>query len=193
MPWDDAKAREQVGKVEALLTALEALPYQAARDRATETVEALVDLYGECLARIMGHLEHQSDGDPVAALAGDELVSQLLLVHDLHPEPAERRVRRALDETQRRLRPEGGLELLGVDGGVARVALPGSATRCGSTSAALAAAVEADVRRLAPDIERVETVATDPPPAPPPLIPVEALFSGLRAAGGTAARQTGAG
>ncbi|GAA3379050.1 NifU family protein [Streptomyces sannanensis] len=154
MPWSDEDAREQVARVEALLGSLEHLPDDAARTRATESVRALVDLYGDCLARIMG----RADAGLRAALAEDELVCQLLLVHDLHPLPAEERVRRALDEARPVLHEQGGdAEFLGVDQAVARVRLSTTGQGCGSTAAALAAAVRDVVSRAAPELDGVET------------------------------------
>uniref|UniRef100_UPI0006E203C8 NifU family protein n=1 Tax=Peterkaempfera griseoplana TaxID=66896 RepID=UPI0006E203C8 len=152
MTWDDAQTRTHVTRVEALIAALGALPDDAARARATETVEALVDLYGECLARVMDRLAAHPDAAALAEdLARDELLGHLLLVHDLHPQPVEQRVRRALEEAG------DGARLLSLDGGTARIEVA-AAGGCGSGGAALTAAVEAAVRRLAPEVDRVETV-----------------------------------
>ena len=73
-----------------LLEQVEALPDPDARDIATELVQALLDLYGEALARMM---EHVPDAE---ALADDELISHLLMLHGIHPVPLEARVRGAL-------------------------------------------------------------------------------------------------
>lgn len=174
MPWSDTEARTHVGRVETLLGALGALPHDIARTRATETVEALVDLYGECLARLMDHLaRHPAAAGLASEVAADELVGHLLLVHDLHPLPTEQRIEQALEEAG------GGARLLALDHGTARIALPAEGgCGCGSTAAARTAAVEAAVRRLAPEVERVETVQETA--AARPLIPVDALFAGPR-------------
>lgn len=162
MPWQDHEAREHVARTEAMLARLDALPDPAARAQAFGAVQALVELYGECLARIMRQVTESADGAPAAAIAGDELVSHLLLVHDLHPEPTQVRVRRALEEVP-------GAELLAVEPPAVRVRL--TASGCGA--AALRQAVEETVLRAAPEIDSVE-VADSPAPA---LIPVESLFT----------------
>ncbi|WP_377268121.1 NifU family protein [Peterkaempfera sp. SMS 1(5)a] len=186
MTWDDAQTRNHVTRVEALIAALDALPHDAARARATETVEALVDLYGECLARIMDRLAGHPDAAALTEdLAGDELLDHLLLVHDLHPQPPEQRIRRALEEAG------NGARLLSLESGTARIELPATGG-CGSGTAAAATAVEAAVRRLAPEVDRVETVSVAAPAPTQPLIPVDALLSGLRTADG-APQQVGAG
>ena len=58
-----------------------------ARERAEELVRLVADLYGAGLERVLTIL-HESgrlDDDVLAALAADDLVASLLLVHDLHP------------------------------------------------------------------------------------------------------------
>jgi hypothetical protein len=170
MRWQDEQARERVVQVEQMLSRLDALADPAARTQALGTVTAVVELYGQCLARIIGHVTESADAAPTAAIVADELVGHLLLVHDLHPEPAEVRVRRALEAVP-------GAELLGVEQSVARVRLGGGAggSSCGSSVSAMRRPVEEAVTRAAPEIERVE-IADDAPGGPQALIPVESLF-----------------
>src|SRR5215211_8922818 len=111
---DDAEVRERVARVEQLLGAIEG------DADATAAVGAVVELYGEALRRIAGRAD-------VHELADDELVSHLLLLHDLHPLDLETRVARALEEVRPYLGSHGGnVELLGVADGVARVRLTGT-------------------------------------------------------------------
>jgi Fe-S cluster biogenesis protein NfuA len=139
---DDHQARELVARIEALLDDV----------RDVELVQALVDLYGEGLARIVAH-----DPSSIAGLAGDELVSHLLLMHGLHPVPLEDRVRGALDDVRPYLEQHGGdVELLSVQGGVAHLRLRGSCNGCPSSTATLKHAIDDAVQRVAPDIERIE-------------------------------------
>ncbi|MGH3002475.1 MAG: NifU family protein [Gaiellaceae bacterium] len=122
----DAEAREQVGRVESLLDAIEDDP------PALAAVQAIVELYGEGLRRV---LERVADGDP---LENDELVSHLLLLHDLHPVGLEERVAGALEEVRPYLGSHGGdVELLGVEDGVARLRLNGTCDGCPSSAVTL--------------------------------------------------------
>lgn len=179
MSWNDAQTRGRVARAEELLGALDTLPDNAAAARAGEALAALVELYGECLARIMAHLSRLPDGG--REIAGDELVGHLLLVHDLHPDPVETRVRRALDEVSSAL-GGGAVELLGLDGTVARVRLStGGGCGCGS-SATADDAVEEAVMAAAPEIERVE-IETAPPAPARPFVPVTSLFRDRTPAG----------
>ena len=136
---DDAEVRELVARVESLLGGLD--------DRATEAVQALVELYGEALARVLAGADPQQD----------ELLSHLLLVHDLHPVDAETRVRQALDEVRPYLGSHGGdVELLGVEDGVARVRLEGTCNGCPSSTVTLRNAIEEAIMRAAPELEGIE-------------------------------------
>jgi Fe-S cluster biogenesis protein NfuA len=139
---DDRRARELVARIDSLLDDVHDV----------ELVQALVELYGEGLARIVAH-----DPECVAGVAGDEVVSYLLLLHGLHPTPVEERVQAALAEVRPYLEQHGGdVELLGVDGGVARLRLQGTCNGCASSTATLKLAIEDAIQRAAPDIESVE-------------------------------------
>jgi Fe-S cluster biogenesis protein NfuA/nitrite reductase/ring-hydroxylating ferredoxin subunit len=178
---DDSVARERVARVERLLEDVESLPDPRAQDTATSLAQALLDLYGEGLARIVAVLaDRDDDGALAAALAGDELVSHLLLLHDLHPLPLEERVRGALADVRPYLESHGGdVELLGVTGeGVARLRLQGSCEGCPSSAATLQLAIEEAIHAAAPDVVRVEAdgaVAPAPASSPPTLLQIEPM------------------
>jgi Fe-S cluster biogenesis protein NfuA len=148
---EDSEVRKLVAHVEQLLGSLDGDP------RATEAVQALVELYGEALARFV------AGADPTE----DELLSHLLLVHDLHPVDVETRVRAALDDVRPYLGSHGGdVELLGVEDGVARVRLGGTCDGCPSSAVTLRNAIEEAVMRAAPELERIEAEGVvEPQPA----------------------------
>ena len=152
----DADARERVGRIEALLDRVDALPDPTARETATEAVEALLELYGEGLARMV------------------ELVAHLLLLHGLHPGPLEARVRGARDEVRPYLASHGGgVELLGVEEGVVRLRMEGSCDGCPSSAATLTLAIEDAVHKAAPDVVGIEADGAVRAAAPPGLIQLE--------------------
>jgi Fe-S cluster biogenesis protein NfuA/nitrite reductase/ring-hydroxylating ferredoxin subunit len=158
---DDRQARECVARIEALLEEVEGLP------AAVELVQALLDLYGEGLGRIVA-----SDPALVARLDGDEVVTHLLLLHGLHPVPLEERVVGALDEVRPYLASHGGgVELLGVEEGVVRLRLQGSCDGCPSSTATLKLAIEDAIHKAAPDVEGV--VAEGAPRPAPGLLQIE--------------------
>lgn len=173
---DDGAVRERVARVDALLEDVEGAIGAVPVDTAIELVQALLDLYGEGLARIVGHVAaRDGDGALAQAFAGDELVSHLLLLHGLHPVPLEARVRGALDEVRPYLESHGGdVELLGVEEGVVRLAMRGSCDGCASSAATLKLAIEDAIQRSAPDVDAVVADgAVAPAAAPAPLLQIE--------------------
>jgi Fe-S cluster biogenesis protein NfuA/nitrite reductase/ring-hydroxylating ferredoxin subunit len=183
---DEPEARERVARVESLLEAVDTLPDRVAREAATELVQALLDLYGEGLRRILAQAT-EMDGRTAAALADDELVAHLLLLHGLHPVPLETRVRQGLDEVRPYLESHGGdVELLGVEDGVARLRLEGTCSGCPSSTMTLKLAVERAVQKAAPEVERIEADGAPAPAAPTasPLIQLEVTPAGPGDAGG---------
>jgi Fe-S cluster biogenesis protein NfuA/nitrite reductase/ring-hydroxylating ferredoxin subunit len=164
-------AATEVGRIEELLERLEALPDPAARDVALETVQALLELYGEGLGRIVEAVGPEQARE----LAGDELVEHLLLLHGVHPVGVEARVREALDGVRPYLGSHGGdVELLGVEDGVARIRMQGSCEGCPASAATVKLAIEDAVLKAAPDVDRVEAEGGGEP-APPPLLQIEMI------------------
>jgi Fe-S cluster biogenesis protein NfuA len=156
----DAQGQDHVARVEELLEQLDGLGDGPARDTAMQLVQALLDLYGEGLARIVAEIAVRDDGALADALGGDELVAHLLLLHGLHPVPLEARVRGALDEVRPYLETHGGnVELLGIDEGVVRLQLQGSCSGCPSSAVTLKHAVEEAIHKAAPDV--AEIIAED--------------------------------
>jgi hypothetical protein len=145
--------REAGARIDALLAAVG----PAARERAEDLLREVTDLYGEGLERLLDLLhEHGALTDEVAtALAADDLVAGLLLVHGLHPYDVPTRIVRRLHGT--------GVELVEVTAaGLCRLRAPH-----GHPPPGLAEAVEA----VAPEITGVEFETR------PTLIPVAALFT----------------
>ena len=174
---NDTEARERVERVETLLEQLESLPDAAARDSATAMAQALLDLYGEGLARVMERIAEGGGAASPEALADDELISHLLLLHDLHPVALETRVLGALGEVRPYLESHGGnVELVGIEDGVVRLRLQGSCSGCPSSAMTLKLAIEDAIHKAAPDVEAIEAegIAADAAPdAGPPLLQLE--------------------
>jgi Fe-S cluster biogenesis protein NfuA/nitrite reductase/ring-hydroxylating ferredoxin subunit len=155
-----------------------------ARERAEELVRLVADLYGGGLERLLTILHDlgRLDDEALAALAADDLVSSLLLVHDLHPYDVATRVEHALDNVRPYLGSHGGdVELLSVSGDVVRLRLLGSCDGCPSSSVTLKLAVEGAIEAAAPEIVRidVDTASQQPAKAAGPVIAVESLWSHL--------------
>ncbi|MFD1657809.1 NifU family protein [Streptomyces caeni] len=147
---DEAAVAERLSRLDRLLEQIEGAP-GAMTGAAIEAVQALTELYGEALARVLDH----ADARLTDRMAGDDLVGHLLVLHRIHPEPPERRAARAVDRLRPAVRERGGdVELTAVEEGVARVRL--SAKGCGSSSAGFEDAVREAVLALAPELSGVE-------------------------------------
>ncbi|MEU0692813.1 NifU family protein [Streptomyces niveus] len=156
-----------------------------ARERSEELVRLVTDFYGAGLERLLDlvHEQGRLDDELLAALAADDLVASVLLVHGLHPYSVTTRVENALESVRPYLGSHGGdVELLGVtDEGVVRLRLLGSCDGCPSSSATLELAVQGAVEAAAPEITTIEVESADETGAGDggPLVPVDALFSRL--------------
>jgi Fe-S cluster biogenesis protein NfuA len=146
-------------RIEALIAEIRSSADGPTVGRVEELVEELVDLYGTGLSRIVSLL-HQAGaftGALRAGLTGDPLVSALLTLHGLHPDDTTTRVQAALDRVRPYLASHaGGVSLLGIEAGVARIRLEGSCDGCASSTAAAGELLERAVQEAAPEVTHVE-------------------------------------
>ncbi|MEU5085355.1 NifU family protein [Streptomyces sp. NPDC021356] len=174
----DDEAEERLARIDGLLAELESAPGPTVR-RALEAVRLLSEVYGEALARLLDHTGLEPAGRP--SPGEDELVGHLLVLHGIHPEPAERRAARAVERLRPAVRERGGdVEWAGVEGRVARVRVSegggGCGGGCGAASSPLLEAVREAVLAAAPELVAVERL---PEPsarrAAPAFVPLDAL------------------
>jgi Fe-S cluster biogenesis protein NfuA/nitrite reductase/ring-hydroxylating ferredoxin subunit len=159
-------------RVESLVQEIEALEDEGAKRSAVEAVQALLDLHGDALHRIL----ELAGPEAVARLAQDEAVSGLLLLHGLHPIALEDRVRQALDGVRPYLGSHGGgVEVLAIREGVVRLRLEGSCHGCPSSTATLKYAIEQAIMEGAPDVARIDVEGVVQPAAPPGFVPLGSI------------------
>jgi Fe-S cluster biogenesis protein NfuA len=174
---DEGALAGRLGRIEELLQTLEQAPGPTA-DSALDAVALLAEVYGEALARVMDRAA--ADARLAAALMDDDLVGHLLALHDVHLAPTAERVRRALEGVRPYLRSQGrDVELVGIDGDVARVRLTGGSGGsggCGGTAGTVEQAVRDAVLAIAPELSAVETEGGEAAGRPATFIPVDALL-----------------
>ncbi len=178
---DTREPRELVAGAERVLEELDRLPDADARAMAIEAVQALLELYGSGLERMVQEIaERDREGEIAEAFAADELISHLLLLHGLHPVPLEQRVTDALDEVRPYLESHGGdVELVAVEEASVRVRLRGSCSGCPSSTMTLKLAIENAIQKRAPEIEEV---VSEEARAAPALLQIEVMPPGPPAA-----------
>ncbi|WP_034091553.1 hypothetical protein [Streptacidiphilus albus] len=150
-------AEEAGRRVEEVLEHLAATGDREVCTAAEELVRTLMDFYGAGLARILELLNRPAQpagAAPLERLLRDELVSGLLVLHDLHPEDLPTRIGRALDSL-----PGRPVETVGFDPdtGTLRVRStdPGGCG-CPSTNDAARQSVEQALACFATEVSAVE-------------------------------------
>jgi hypothetical protein len=135
---------ERARRIEDLVRRVEKIPDRESRESAQELMASILELHGEGLDRMLQIViaGGESGAATIRRFTTDSLVSNLLLLHDLHPDDTETRIREALRKMH------GKAELVGFFDGVARVRLSGDG--CG-----LRESVEAAVRDAAPDAAEI--------------------------------------
>jgi Fe-S cluster biogenesis protein NfuA/nitrite reductase/ring-hydroxylating ferredoxin subunit len=151
-------------RVQSLSDAVDDLQDPRARDLAHELVGAVVAMYGDGLGRIVATIEsaREAGATIMDELAQDGAVASLLLIHDLYPVSLRDRVLEALDSVRPYMESHGGnVELLGIENGVARLALQGSCHGCAASRSTLELAIKQAIDEQAPDLLGLEVEGLD--------------------------------
>jgi len=158
-------------RIEELVSRIESTGDPAIRAVAQELIQAVLELHGVALDRIVTAIAELPEGEiALARMAGDELVSNVLSLHGVNPVAVETRVAEALEKTRPYLKSHGGdVELGSVQDGVVEVRLRGACGSCSSSSETLKNAVENAIYSAAPEVEEVTAK----------MIPSPAINSGL--------------
>jgi Fe-S cluster biogenesis protein NfuA/nitrite reductase/ring-hydroxylating ferredoxin subunit len=155
----EAVPDELLDRVQALTAELDGIEDARARDLAHELVGAVIAMYGDGLRRIVRTIEDSREAGATILdqLAQDGAVASLLLIHDLYPVSLHDRVIDALDTVRPYMESHGGnVELLGIEDGVARLALRGSCHGCAASQATLELAIKQALEEHAPDLAGLE-------------------------------------
>ena len=170
--FGNANVEARLARLDELLAQLERTPGATAA-LAIEAVQALGEVYGTALARVVD----LAPGSLLDAYDRDELLRHLMVLHDLHPHPVEQRVREALDRVRPYMESHGGdVELVSVLDGVARIVFTGHCDGCTSSTETMTAVVREAVLSAAPELADVEAEPATAPPHPAPVIAVESLL-----------------
>jgi Fe-S cluster biogenesis protein NfuA/nitrite reductase/ring-hydroxylating ferredoxin subunit len=161
-----AVPEELLERVERLSAAVDELADPQARELAQELAGAVIAMYGDGLARIVAAIEgsREAGASILDALAQDGAVGSLLLIHDLYPVSLEQRVSEALDTVRPYMESHGGdVALLGIEDGVARLALQGSCHGCAASQATLELAIKQALDEHAPDLAGLQVAGVAEP------------------------------
>lgn len=167
MTAEDQSFQQRMGRIESLIQEIERFNDDHAKSIAHEIVQSLLDLHGTGLTNLLQVVmqSNNSGAKLIEELTHDELITNLLLLYDLHPLDVETRIEQSLD----RIRPylhshKGNIEFLDIsEEGVARVQLTGTCEGCHSASSTIKLAVEEAILSVAPDVVKVEALGVNSP------------------------------
>lgn len=146
--------RRQLEHLETVIRELEDGPESPLRARMRELVRGVLELHASGLGRMLALVaEADAAGAALArAFARDPMIGGLLLLHGLHPDDLDTRVRGAVAALAPLLERHGArVERLAIEGGVVRIGLHRAPGRGRLSAEALRAHVEDAVLAAAPD------------------------------------------
>ncbi len=155
--------RQCVGRMETSIEALESIADPNARGLARDLFESALDLHAIALAKVLTICQETENGDLlIRRLLADAYVGAVVLLHGLHPQDAEARLRSKLTE----MRPHWGVrgfrvELAHVDRTAARVRVAVSDNADRETNKSLALEIEQALTEAAPDLDRITVEVSD--------------------------------
>jgi Fe-S cluster biogenesis protein NfuA len=171
----NSQFQRQLARMEELIHALEDAADSPMSRQARELVQLLLEMHAEVLERTLDliHDTKLQGQQLIDRLAADPSVSNLLVLHGLHPIDLETRVRRALESVKPRLGLHGGdVDLLGVTpDGVVKLRLEGNCHGCPSSRVTLKTSIEEAIYAAAPDITALEVEGIDRASVPSGLVP----------------------
>ncbi len=142
-------------RIEELVQTIEGAADPRTQAVTLELMQSVMQLHGAALEKMMELISASPERDHVfRRFAEDELISSVLLLHDLHPEEMEDRIHRTLELLRPKLQSQGAsIELLGLEDRVISLRIHGTADGgCHSASAAsLKSEIEDAIYQAAPD------------------------------------------
>ncbi len=155
-----------ISRIEQLTHNLEQASDPSTRSAAREFVGAVLELHREGISRILHHLD--TAGEParsvVEDLRRDDLIVNLMLLHDLHPDDLTTRVGSCLNEINDQLGRAGPrIALVQLDGSSLALRYEGIEEGCPSASRARQGSIEAAIRSVAPEIDTIDFIRDSAP------------------------------
>jgi Fe-S cluster biogenesis protein NfuA len=159
MQQDIQVHQQRADRIEALLQEVTTFADPRARAMIEELIQALLDMYGDGLARVL-ELTEQA-GAPGQALteafANDGLLASLFLLHGLHPVDIKTRIVRALDDVRPLLKSHGcEAEFVKIEDGVAYLRLQANGGKPSQPTTTPRQAVEEALNKAVPDLDALQ-------------------------------------
>jgi Fe-S cluster biogenesis protein NfuA len=172
MPDAKREFTRRSDRIEELVSRIETTGDPAIRAVAQELLQAVIELHGVALERMLDAVAELPAGeDALTQIAADDLVSNVLSLHGIHPVAVEARVAAAIEKSRPYLKSHGGnVELASIEEGEVHVRLQGTCGSCSSSSDTLKNHVESAIYNAAPEVVTVIAQQMPPAPAQPQLV-----------------------
>jgi Fe-S cluster biogenesis protein NfuA len=176
---DTSDERDLLARMQEVDAMIESIDNPDSQARLMEIVQTLLEFHNVGLRKILDFAVTTANPQkPLAPLCNDPIVSNLLLLHGLHPLDLESRVRGALEKVAPYLASHGGhVELVSIgDAGDVNLRLEGSCRGCPSSRVTLQSTIEQELLTAAPEISAIHVEGlVEAPPAPAGFVPIENL------------------
>jgi hypothetical protein len=165
--------RQCVGRMETSIQALESIDDPNARGLARDLLESALDLHAIALAKVLTICQKAENGDVlIRNLLADPYVGAVVLLHGLHPQDAEARLRSKLAEMRAHWGVRGfRVELTYLDRATARIHVAVSENADRGTNEALALEIEQVLTEAAPDLDGIMVEVSDKSVRTPAFVP----------------------
>jgi Fe-S cluster biogenesis protein NfuA len=153
-------------RIEELVTRIETTGDPALRAVAQELLQAVLELHGVALERLLDAVSDLPAGErALRQIATDDLVSNVLSLHGIHPVAIEARVAAAIESSQPYLKSHGGnVHLTSIEDGTVHLELQGTCGTCSSSTETIKLHVEEAIYNAAPEVVAVIAESIPPPP-----------------------------
>lgn len=166
-------------RLQCLSEEIESCTDLAVRERMRGVVQIVLDFHQRGLARLMQHLSQSGHHGLVIfdALSSDELVSSLLLLHDLHPLDLNTRLQQVIEKGSTQWATHGVLvQLAGVSPeGIVQLKAVKSSEGWPPSPTGLRTSIQQAIYAAAPDVSGVVIEGLENPPRQQGFVPVSAV------------------
>jgi Fe-S cluster biogenesis protein NfuA len=161
---NDSEFQQRMRQVEGLVDQIETHPDPSARELSRRLTQALLDLHEVGFRRMLELLSDGSDTVTVPSeWQNDPLVSNLLILHQLHPLSVQTRIAKALADLQPLLEEhQVQLEITELTDQQVQLQMSGGCGGCGSSQQTIRREVDAAICASAPELQ---VTITGPEPA----------------------------
>lgn len=142
-------------KIGQLVQEIDSIADPAVRASTKILLQSIMDLHGAAMEKALEITAAAGEHglSIIHSMGRDPLVSSVLLLYGLHPEPIETRVANAVEQIRPKLRKQGcEVELISVTDGAIRLHVDTGSHTCGSTAKTVQASLEGAVYDAAPDL-----------------------------------------